>query len=65
MYPKATFYRHHSESLKYGIDIGIRQPSTPDNVIPLVRVLRPEVIALVPEWAMGSSLCFDAKSKLA
>lgn len=61
MYPKATFYRYRAEFLKHGIDIAIRQPSKPDNVIPLVRVLRPEAIAQVPEWAIGTSLYFDPK----
>lgn len=58
MYPKATFYRYRSEFLKHGIDIAIRQPSTPDNVIPLIRVLRPETIAQVPSWAIRTTLCF-------
>lgn len=61
MYPKATFYRYRAEFLKHGIDIAIRQPSKPDNVIPLIRVLRPEAIAQVPEWAIGTSLYFDPK----
>jgi len=61
MYPKATFYRYRSEFLKHGIDIAIRQPSTPDNVIPLIRVLRPEAIEQVPDWAIGTSLYFDTK----
>lgn len=61
MYPKASFYRYRSEFLKQGIDIAIRQPSKPDNVIPLVRVLRPEAIAQVPEWAIRTPLYFDPK----
>lgn len=65
MYPKATFYRYRSELLKHGIDIAIRQPSKPDNVIPLIRVLRPEAIAQVPDWAIGTSLYFDTELKLA
>ena len=65
MYPKATFYRYRREFLNHGIDIAIRQPSTPDNVIPLIRVLRPESIAQVPDWAIGTSLHFDEKLKLA
>jgi II/X family phage/plasmid replication protein len=47
--------------LKKGIDIAIRQPSKPDNIIPLVRVLRPEAISQIPEWAIGTSLYFDPK----
>lgn len=61
MYPKASFYRYRGEFLKQGIDIAIRQPSKLENVIPLVRVLRPEAIAQVPEWAIGTSLYFDPK----
>jgi len=63
MYPKATFYRYRNELLKHGIDIAIRQPSIPDNVIPLIRVLRPDAIAQIPDWAIGTPLHFDAKSK--
>ena len=61
MYPKASFYRYRSELLKQGIDIAIRQPSKPDNVIPLIRVLRPEAITQIPNWAIGTSLYFDPK----
>ncbi len=63
MYPKASFYRYRSELLKQGIDIVIRQPSKPDNIIPLVRVLRPEAIAQVPDWAIGTSLYFEPNTK--
>ena len=63
MYPKASFYRYRSEFLKKGIDIAIRQPSKPDNIIPLVRVLRPEAISQIPEWAIGTSLYFDPKKR--
>jgi II/X family phage/plasmid replication protein len=59
MYPRATFYRYRADFLKLGIDIAIRQPSKPDNVIPLVRVLKPEAIAQVPDWAIGTSLYFE------
>ena len=61
IYPKASFYRYRSEFLKQGIDIAIRQPSKPDNVIPLVRVLRPEAIVQVPDWAINTNLYFDPK----
>lgn len=62
LYPKASFYRYRSEFLKLGIDIAIRQPSKPDNIIPLVRVLRPEAISQVPDWAIGTPLYFDCKN---
>jgi II/X family phage/plasmid replication protein len=61
MYPRASFYRYRAEFLKLGIDIAIRQPSKPENVIPLVRVLRPEAISQVPDWAIGTSLYFEPK----
>lgn len=59
IYPKASFYRYRSEFLKLGIDIAIRQPSKPENVIPLVRVLRPEAIVQIPDWAIGTPLYFN------
>ncbi len=65
MYPKATFYRYRSEFLKHGIDIAIRQPSAPDNVIPLIRALRPEAIAQIPDWAIGTTLYFESQLKKA
>lgn len=61
MYPKASFYRYRAELLKQGIDIAIRQPSKPDNVIPLIRVLRPEAITQVPDWATNTPLYFQPK----
>lgn len=63
MYPRATFYRYRADFLKLGIDIAVRQPSKPDNIIPLIRVLRPEAIAQVPQWAFGTQLYFDPKKK--
>lgn len=61
LYPKASFYRYRAELLKHGIDINVRQPAKPENVIPLVRVLRPEAISQVPDWAVGTELYFDPK----
>lgn len=58
MFPKASFYRYRSDLLKQGIDIAIRQPSKPDNVIPLIHVLRPEAITQVPDWAFDTPLYF-------
>lgn len=63
MYSKATFYRYRAELQKHGIDIAVRQPSKPDNVIPLVRALRPEAIAQIPDWAIGTSLYIELKTK--
>jgi II/X family phage/plasmid replication protein len=59
--PLRTFYRYRKELLAHGVDIGIRQPAQSDNVIPLVRALRPQAIAQVPEWAKGTSLYFEPK----
>lgn len=59
--PIRTFYRYRKELLPHGIDIGVRQPGTPENVIPLVRVLRPEAIVPIPTWAIGTSLYFEPK----
>lgn len=64
LYPKASFYRYRSEFLKQGIDIAIRQSSKPDNVFSLVRVLRPEAIVQVPDWAIGTKLYFNQKNRL-
>lgn len=61
LYPKASFYRYRSEFLKQGIDIAIRQPSKPENVIPLIRVLQPQAISQVPEWAVGTPLYFEPR----
>ena len=63
MFPRATFYRYRKELLKHGIDIAVRQPHTSENVIPLVRVLRPEAIAQVPNWATDTPLYFDARKR--
>lgn len=59
LYPRATFYRYRRDFLALGIDIAIRQPSKPDNVIPLVRVLKPQAVSQVPDWAIGTDLYFD------
>lgn len=64
LYPKASFYRYRNEFLKLGIDIAIRQPSKPENVIPLIRVLRPEAISQIPDWAIGASILYNPVSIL-
>ena len=61
IYPRASFYRYRRELLKHGIDVIVRQPAKAENVIPLIRVLRPEAIAQVPEWAIDTSLYFDPR----
>lgn len=64
MFAIRTFYRYRKELLKHGIDINVRQPPEPENVIPLVRVLRPEAIAQVPDWAVGTDLYFEPKRRV-
>jgi II/X family phage/plasmid replication protein len=54
-----TFYRYRKELLKRGVDINIKQASSADNVVPLMRALHPEAIAQVPDWAKGTTLYFD------
>jgi II/X family phage/plasmid replication protein len=61
--PLRTFYRYRKELLRHGIDINVRQPSKPDNVVSLVRVLQPQAIAQVPEWAQGTPLYFEPKRR--
>jgi II/X family phage/plasmid replication protein len=61
--PLRTFYRYRKELLKHGIDINVRQPSQPENVVPIIRVLRPQAIAQVPDWARGTSLYFEPKKR--
>jgi II/X family phage/plasmid replication protein len=61
--PLRTFYRYRKELLKRGIDINVRQPAQPENVVPLVRVLQPQAIVQVPEWARGTPLYFEPRKK--
>jgi len=63
MYPKNTFYRYRRQLLKHDIDIAIVQPRAFDNVIPLIRALRPQAIAQVPDWAKGTDLYFEPRRK--
>lgn len=59
IFPLRTFYRYRKELLAHGIDINIRQPARGENTIPLVRVLRPQAISQVTDWAIGTSLYFE------
>jgi II/X family phage/plasmid replication protein len=60
--PLRTYYRYRKELLKRGIDISVRQPAQSDDVIPLVRALRPQAIAQVPDWAKGTPIYFEPRS---
>lgn len=65
--PRNTFYRYRTELLKHGIDIGVKQQRTgPDlaNVVPLRTVLH-AYPASVPDWARGTALYFEPRSKVA
>lgn len=64
LYPDRTFYRYRSALLAHGIDISIRQPHQPDNVIPLVRVITAVPVG-VPDWAIGTSLYFEPRKRFA
>nr|WP_315476243.1 phage/plasmid replication protein, II/X family [uncultured Undibacterium sp.] len=61
MYPKNTFYRYRRQLLKFNIDIVIIQPKLTNNIVPLVRALRPEAVAQVPDWARHTNLYFDPR----
>jgi len=65
IYPKNSFYRYRRELLKHGIDIAIIQPKLTENVVPLVRALRPQALAGVPQWARGTELYFEPTRKAA
>ena len=65
IYPKNTFYRYRRELLPFDVDIAIIQPTLRDNVIPLVRALRPEAVTSVPGWARGTSIYFEPRERLA
>ena len=59
LFPIRTFYRYRRDLLSRGIDISIRQPARDDNVMPLIRALRPEALARVPNWALSTSIYFE------
>ncbi len=54
--PKATYYRHRKDMLGYGINIDLRQDTSPTrNVIPLIRILEAKPAA-IPTWAFSEKL---------
>ena len=65
IYPRNTFYRYRRELLAFDIDIAIIQPNVRDNVVPLVRALRPEVVSKIPDWARGTDIYFEPAPRLA
>ena len=62
--PQSKFLSLRSELLKKGIDIAIRQPFKPNNIIPLVRVLRPEVISQIPNGLLVQHFTLIQKNRL-
>jgi II/X family phage/plasmid replication protein len=65
--PRRTFYRYRTELLRRGIDIAVQQQRTsPDmsNVVPLRTVLHAYPVG-VPDWARGTALYFEPRSKVA
>ena len=65
IYPRNTFYRYRRELLAFDIDIAIIQPNIRDNVVPLVRALRPEAVAQIPDWARGTTIYFEPIERFA
>lgn len=64
---RPTFYRYRTELLKHGVDIAVKQERAgPDlsNVVPL-RVVLNAYPAGVPDWAVGTSLYFEPRAKVA
>jgi II/X family phage/plasmid replication protein len=60
VYSRPTFYRYRSQLLAHGIDISIKQEGTPNNVVPLVRILEANPVG-VPDWAIGTNLYFEPR----
>jgi len=69
MYPKRTFYRYRTQLQELaGIDIAIKQGNRKEpapNVIDFRRVLTPELVRGVPEWAIGTPLYFEPRRNFA
>lgn len=52
---RPTFYRHRTELMRFGIDIGILNDSQRNNIVPLVRYLEAQP-ASIPDWAYEKGL---------
>lgn len=63
-YPRRTFYRHRAALLAFDVDIAVKRPREESNVIPLRIVLQGKP-AVVPDWAKGTALLFDATARAA
>lgn len=66
MYPRMTFYRYRKQLQEFGIDISIKQGNRQEpapNVIEFRRVLTPELVTGVPDWAVGTPLYFEPRVK--
>jgi II/X family phage/plasmid replication protein len=67
IFTRPTFYRYRSQLLAYGVDIAVKQDrsgSDMSNVVPLRVVLNAYPVG-VPEWASGTPLYFEPRSKVA
>jgi len=65
MYPRKTFYRYRKQLQEVaGVDIAIKQGDRKEpapNVIDFRRVLTPELVRGVPDWAIGTPLFFEPR----
>lgn len=65
MYPRKTFYRYRKEFMEHGIDISnVHHTRKESNVIPLGLVLHARPVG-VPNWAIGTPLYFEPRSRAA
>jgi II/X family phage/plasmid replication protein len=67
MLPRNTFYCCRAELLKHRIDIAVRRIRIgPDlsNVVPIRTVLHAYPVS-VPDWAVGTSLYFEPRIRIA
>lgn len=65
MMPTRTFYRYRKEFMEHGIDISnVHHTRKESNVIPLGLVLHARPVG-VPNWAIGTPLYFEPRSRAA
>ena len=58
MLPRATFYKRRAQLLAHGIDIAVAPANAQRNVVPLIRYIEAEPVA-IPDFARGTNLYFD------
>lgn len=68
MYPATTYKRYRKQLQETaGIDIAVKQGNRHEpapNVIEFRRVLSPELVTSVPDWAIGTELYFEPRAKI-